>query len=239
MSTIDLSSILLFSRLSKEQLTHLESVSVIRSYGRGSMIFHEGDAANGLYIVTDGMVKIYRQNAEGREAVLHVLRTGHMFAEVPVFQGGNFPASAQAVEESTVLILPRDKFLQALREDPALALRMLAAFSQRMKELVDRVEGLAIMEASQRLASYLLYLAEQADDAVGGTEAQTGIAAQPTVELDISRSLLAGMLGSARETLSRVLTRLDEAGAIKLDGRNVRILDEAYLKALAKGLEKL
>lgn len=216
----------LFSGLSAQQLEGVASLVVERKVDRGQMVFVEGTPAEGFYVVAEGRVKVFKSAPDGREAIMHVLGPGDTFGEVAVFQGGTFPAHAMAVEASRVLFLPRAGLVERIRRDPALAFNMLAALSRKLREFTHKIEALTLQETPQRLAAYLLHASDLRDGA-------------DTFRLDMAKGLLAGMLGTARETLSRCLSKLVERGAVTVDGRDVTILDRDFLEALAEGDETL
>lgn len=221
-----LSGLPLFEGLAAEQLAGLVRVVTVRSADKGQMIFSEGTQADGFYIVAEGRIKVFRSSPDGREAVLHVLGPGEPFGEVAVFQGGTFPAHAMAVTPSRILFLPRRALVERIANDPAFALNMLAALSRKLRQFTHKVEALTLQETPQRLAAYLLHASELADGA-------------NTFRLDVTKGLLAGLLGTARETLSRCLSKLVERGVVSMDGRDVTILDRAALEAMSEGSEQL
>lgn len=216
----------LFAGLTDEQLTGLASVIVDKPYEKGEVIFVEGTPARGFYIVAQGRVKIFKSAPDGREAVLHVFGPGEPFGEVAVFQGGTFPAHAMTVEKSRLLFLPRDALVARISSDPTLALNMMAALSGRLRQFAGKIESLTLKETPQRLAAYLITASELKDGA-------------DSFSLDIAKGLLAGMLGTARETLSRALGRMVEEGMVAVEGRQITILDRTSLEALAAGVETL
>ena len=217
----------LFSSLTDGQRKSLAARSLAASCPKGKILFMEGEEAAGLYILLEGKVKIFRAAPDGREAVLHIFGPGEPFGEVAVFQGGRFPASAECVEAGTSLFVPRKALLEGIRNDPALALNMLGALSLRLRAFAAKVETLTLMETPQRLAAYLLLTSDEQGTGDDG------------FQLDISKALLAGLLGTARETLSRCLARMVEQGAISVSGRTVRILDRAFLERLVQGANNL
>ena len=216
----------LFASLERRHREALAPHCQILAFTKDSLIFMAGDEARGVYVVLDGRVKVFRLSPDGKEAVLHLFGGGEMFGEAAVFEGGAFPANAQAVEGVRTLFLSRSGLVQAISADPSLALALLAAFARRLRGFVHKVEALTLMETPQRLAAFLLL-----------ESGERGGAA--SFRLDISKGLLAAMLGTARETLSRCLSRFAEQGLIALDGRAVRILDRAGLEKLAEGGEPL
>lgn len=216
----------LFNGLTQSQLEALASIIVDKPYEKGEMIFFEGTAAKGFYVIAQGRVKIYKSAPDGREAILHVFGPGEPFGEVAVFQGGTYPAHAVTVEKSRLLFLPREGLVSRISSDPALSLNMLAALSSRLRQFANKIEALTLKETPQRLAAYLVTASELKDGA-------------DTFTLDIAKGLLAGMLGTARETLSRALTKMAEEGMVRVEGRQITILDRDALEALASGLESL
>lgn len=216
----------LFAGLTGKQLDALASACVIRPAERGRMFFLEGEEAQGLFVLISGKVKIFRAGPDGREAVLHVFGPGEPFGEVAVFEGRNFPASAQCVEAGAALFLTRRGLVDAIAADPGLAMNLLATLSRRLRGFAAKVEALTLMETPQRLAAYLLHAGGEHDDA-------------DELRLDLGKGLLAGVLGTARETLSRSLSRMVDQGIIEMNGRQVRLLDKEALRRMAEGTENL
>ena len=216
----------LFAMLERRHQEALAPHCQVRTFPKDSQIFMAGDTATGVYVVLQGRVKIYRLSPDGKEAVLHLFGEGEMFGEAAVFEGGSFPANSQALSPVRTLFLSRDGLIQCITADPTLALALLAVFSRRLRSFVHKVETLTLMETPQRLAAFLLL---QSDEQGGAL----------SFKLNVSKGLLAAMLGTARETLSRCLSRFAEQGLIALDGREVRILDRPGLENLAGGGEGL
>lgn len=211
----------LFNGLAKEELGQIDRIAVARRYKRGETIFLEGDHGDGFYIVADGKVKIFKVSPEGKEQILHIYGPGNPFGEVPVFSGKRFPANAVAIEKSELLFFPRHAFLSLVSENPNLSLNLLAVLSMRLREFTVQIENLSLKEVPGRLASYLLYLAQ---------EQQTG----PEVDLDISKGQLASLLGTIPETLSRIFSKMTAEGLIDVTGRRIRLVDRKGLVELAE-----
>jgi len=215
-----ISSTPLFKGLKEDHLTQLLSVAESRGYKKGELIFSEGDPADGFYIVETGKIKVYKLSFEGKEHILHIYGPGKPFGEVPVFSGENFPAFSQAVASSSCLFFPRKAIVQLISDNPALALNMLAVLSARLREFTVMVENLALKEVPARIASYFLMLTrEQENPAV--------------ITLPVSKAQLAGLLGTAPETLSRILGKMANDNLIRLNNKEIRILDFDGLEALA------
>jgi len=207
----------LFSGVTDEQLTELAEICQVREFRRGGMIFMEGDAADGFYMVLDGQVKIYKISLEGREQILHIFGPGEPFGEVAVFQNRPFPASAAALIKTRLLYFPGPEFIRLVQANPSIALNMLAMFSMRLRRFATQIEHLSLKEVPGRLASHLLYLSEEQ----GGTD---------RVLLDIPKGQLASLLGTSPETLSRIFSRMGEEGIIEVRGKEISLLDRERLE---------
>jgi CRP/FNR family transcriptional regulator, dissimilatory nitrate respiration regulator len=210
----------LFNGLSEEQLNDVAAIAVERRYDKGQTIFMEGDDGDGFYIVAEGQVKIFKVSIEGKEQILHIYGPGHPFGEVPVFSGQRFPANALALLPSRLLFFPRPAFVDLITSHPFLSMNMLAMLSMRLREFTIQIENLSLKEVPGRLASYLLYLAEEQN--------QSG-----KVTLPISKGQLASLLGTIPETLSRIFTKMSQQGIITVNGSEIVLSDPAGLEALS------
>ena len=135
-----ISSIPLFRGLSEDQLNQVRQIAVDKFYGKGGLIFSEGDEGNGFYVVADGKVKIYKVSMEGKEQIFHIYGPGNPFGEVPVFSGQKFPATAQAILKSHLLFFPKNAFVNLISQNPSLCLNMLAVLSMRLREFTVHLE---------------------------------------------------------------------------------------------------
>jgi len=220
-----LATIPLFNGLTERQLAELALIVSDQHYKRGTTIFAEGDRGVGFFILVEGQVKIYKMSMDGKEQTLHIFGPGEPFAEAAVFTGKSYPAYADTLQDSRVLFIPRDSFVSLIENNPALAMNMLGALSQRLKKFAGMIEALSLKEVPGRLASHLLLLSGQQ----GGDE----------FALNIGKAQLASILGTIPETLSRIFKKLSEAGYIEVQGARIRIVDREGLEALASGEEKL
>jgi len=215
----------LFSGLPEKQLDELAKIVVTQRHKKGKNLFSEGSKAAGFYVIVSGKVKIYKLSLEGKEQILHIFGPGDFFGEVPVFAGGNYPASAETLDHTELMFFPRDAFMDLVRKEPSLAVNMLAVLSLRLRQFTHLIEDLSLKEVPGRLAAYLLYLSDQENGS-------------PSVSLDITKGQLAGLLGTIPETFSRILGKLSQMEIIRVEGRKIDLLDPEALKNLAQG-EKL
>jgi CRP/FNR family transcriptional regulator len=216
----------LFSGLSRGQLAQFQDIALEKSFGRGELIFSDGDDGNGFYVVIDGTVKIFKVSPDGKEHILHIFASGQTFGEVPVFAGEHFPANAEAIQDTRVLFFPRGAFVSLLEKNPALSLKLLADLSLKLRQFTVQIENLSLKEIPARLATYLLYLSLEQG---GGDQ----------VVLRISKGQLASLLGTIPETLSRIFAKLSSQHLIRVQGRKIALLDTEGLKELAESGKRL
>jgi CRP/FNR family transcriptional regulator len=211
----------LFRGLSDEMKEELASLAVVRERSAGIEIFRSGENATGFYMVVEGRVKVFKTSSSGKELILHVFGPGEIFGEVPVFQGGTFPACAATLCTSRLAFWSRAGLKKAVAQDPELALAMLALLAGRLRGFVDKLEAVSLKEVPARLAGHLLLLRDshQSDE----------------FRLDLTKGQVAAYLGTIQETLSRVFRKLAEEGYIELLGSKVRVLDAPGLERLSSG----
>lgn len=220
----------LFANFGEEALTRLCARSITRTYGPGHVLFTTGEPCRGLYVVESGRVRIYRTSPSGREQVLHTEGPGRPVAELPLFDGGPYPASAVAEEESRLIFVPRAEFEALYRGNPDVAQAIIHELGKRLRHLVHVTETLAFRDVAARLALFLAeYAAQHGRPTREGTE----------IILDRTREELSFELGTARESVSRALKQLREKGLIAPLGRNrIVIPDVKRLRTLARPGER-
>jgi CRP/FNR family transcriptional regulator len=231
---VDTSSVLrqlpLFASFGDDALARLASRSIARTYGPGHVLFTTGEPCRGLYVVESGRVRIYRTSPAGREQVLHSEGPGRPVAELPLFDGGPYPASAVTEEESRLIFVPRDEFQALYRGNPDVADAVVRELGKRLRHLVHVTETLAFRDVAARLAFFLAEFAQQ-----HGRPTRGGV----EIVLDRTREELSFELGTARESVSRALKQLREKGLIAPIGRSrILIPDVAKLRTLARPGER-
>jgi len=211
----------LFKGLPDRQIEELSRIAIRYSFLKDRIIFSEGDEADGFYVLISGRVKIYKLSKEGKEQILHIIEAQEPFGEVPAFAGKIFPAHAEAIEDSITLFFPRDAIVQLIKNDPSLALNMLALLSLRLRQFTVLVEDLSLKEVPQRLAAYILLIGEREKT--------------DEIELNINKKQLASLLGTIPETMSRILGKMVAKGLIDVQGRRIKLIDKKALEELAYG----
>lgn len=188
-------------------------------------MFSEGETCKGLNIISRGRVRIFKTSVNGREQVLAVEQPGGSVAELPVFDGGPYPASAIAVEDTEIAFISRRDFQAYCLEHPEVSLKVLAVVGARLRRLVGIIEELSFTTIRQRLVSTLVRLARsEGKTTVRGVE----------ILLPASHQELANQLGTVRELISRNLTRLQAEGLLEVDARQIVVKD---LKGLTSILD--
>lgn len=217
----------IFGELDDAAIGRLAERCVARTVSTGHVLFTAGEACRGLYLVAAGRVRIYRVSPEGREQVLHIEGPGRPVAELPLFDGGPYPASAVTMEESRLVFLPRADFEQLYRGHPDIAQAIIRGLGKRLRHLVHVAETLAFRDVAARLA---LLLADYGESA--GTRTAEGV----VLTLGRTQEELALEIGTARESVSRAMKQLRRQGLIvSLGGRRLRIPDLGRLRAAARG----
>src|SRR5690242_8400955 len=217
----------IFSELDDVALQRLAERCVPRTVGAGHLLFATGEACRGLYIIERGRVRIFRVSPDGREQVLHVEGAGRPVAELPLFDGGPYPASAITMENTTLVFLPRSDFEYLYRTHPDIAQAVIRGLGKRLRHLVHVAETLAFRDVAARLAMLLADYAERSE-----SRSDAGV----ELQLDRTQEELALEIGTARESVSRAMKQLRRKGLLEsLGGGRLRIPSVARLRAMARG----
>jgi len=211
----------LFNDLSEAELAIIGERVTVRRYDAGMVIFTEGDRCQELLIVQEGSVKMLKTAPTGRQQLISIERAGNPLSEVPVFDGGSYPATAQTMDSVTLLRLDADHFQRICRQHPEVALKVIKVLGHRLRRLGKLVEDLSFATVRDRLIAHLIRLAEET-----GQSTPQGI----EFELIENNEELATRLGTVRELISRNLGRLHGEGWIEMRRRSVTVADVTVLK---------
>ncbi len=218
----------IFSGLSDAEFSFLTARVLERRFSAGELIFSEGEACAGLFVVQSGNVRIFKSSASGREQVLSIDGAGSSIAELPVFDGGSYPASAEALSDTTLLFVSKQDFQSMCLQHPQVALKVLRIVGGRLRRLVGIIEELSFTTVRSRLAALLVRLAKSEVK-----KSKDG----HTITLPAHNQELAAQIGTVRELVSRNLSRFQSEGLIKMDGREIIIPDLRKLEALLDSSE--
>ena len=209
----------LFSGISEDDTRLLASVFKLKSCPKGEILFEEGATADGFYLVISGKVKVYKLSPEGKERILHVIQPGNSFADAAIFGDGCYPAFAETLVESKLLFFPKKEFLDLLHAHSQLAINMIAGLSRFLRNFATQIEDLTFRDVPARLARYLVFLAGNS---------------RSSVVLPLAKAQLASNLGTTSETLSRTFRKLTDENLIRVQGKNIDLLDIDQLFDLAE-----
>lgn len=209
----------LFASFSEAELGQLVEHIRLQRIVTERVLFQHGDPADRFFLVVSGQIKLFRTTPEGQEKVMELMGPGRSFAEAIMFmEQQRYPVSAQALQDTQLLAVPNQQYLELLRSNPEACFRLLGNLSMRLHQRLNEIEGLTLRNAATRVARYLLKrLPAGADDGA-------------TLYLDAPKQIIASQLGMKPETFSRVLGALVEQGAITVKGRQV-IVDNLTLLA--------
>lgn len=213
-----LRSVPYFARLNDTELREVARLVQAVNLDRGEMLLQGGEPCPGLFFVISGSLKVFQVSPEGREQVLMVAGSGQTFNDVPVFDGGPNPASVEALEPSSVGLVPKAQVEQLVRRYPEVARGMLQVFASRLRLLVSLVTSLSLLSVEGRVGQVLL------------TYANT--LSQP--RLKVSQQDLAAMVGTTREVVARSLRALEEAGAIRRLQSEIEVVNRKLLAEMVE-----
>lgn len=213
----------MFAALPPANLAAVAEGCSIKTLQKGEILFREGEKADGFFVLQSGRISISRLTPDGREQILWVFSPPDSFAEVVLASAERYPANAIALEASQVIRVGKNHFRDLIRQDPELALHMLASMSMHLRQLMHSLHTLKGLQVESRLAAWLL-------------ENSPGVGPVSLV-LPVSKKVLAGQLGVTSETLSRTFARFRQDGIIRVEGTTLHLLDRGALEARASGQE--
>jgi len=210
----------LFARLTDDQLDKLCQCSKIIDLKEGEILFNRGDPVYNFYFVHKGLIKLYRQSADGQEKIFELEGAGRIFAEALMFhEQTQYPVSAAAMKKSQVVAIKTKKFLNIIKSSNDTCLLIMGDLSRRLHELINEIEHLSLHTGRNRVATYLL---DQA------------ITKGNNFKLDIPKNAIASMLSLQPETFSRLLKELCKQDIIKVRDCYIDVLDTRLLRQKAK-----
>ncbi len=214
-----------FKSLPAEAIQEINKLFHDRSYSAGQTIYFEGDAAQNLYLVAMGRVKLIRSTTAGHEVWLDVLHGGEYFGSLAALGVQTYTETAIAHTDGCILQSSSQEFETILKQHPEVTLKMLSAVGQRLQQSQEVIKQLSSYTVEQRVASALCRLAGKL-----GEEREAGI----LIQLPFSRQDLAAMAGTTTETVSRVMSRFAQAGLVETGRKWVAVADRKRLAALLK-----
>lgn len=216
----------LFASLPDGMLAGIAARAVPRTLRRGAPLFRRGEPCRGLHVVIRGRIEVYAASPDGREQILHRIGARQAVTELPLFDGGTYPASARAVTETSVLFIPTQIVDELCRAHPELLRAVVADLGRSVRRLTRLVEKLSLKDVRARVATLLL---EQA-------AAHEALRDGAVFRLDSTQEAMAHALASTRESVARALAELRREGIVVQRGARIRIVRLEELLAVAEGV---
>ncbi len=210
----------LFATLAPREVAALAARAVEKRYAPGEVLFYEGEPSSGIFLLGQGSVKIFKTSATGREVMLAIETAPSSVAEVPIFDGGPYPATVSALSEVLAFLVYTQDFQRVCREHPEVALKVLSVVGKRLRHMLRLIERVTFGSVRQRVAAALLEFGQQA----GGDR----------FALPVTHEELAARLGTVREVVSRNLSRFQAEGLLRVERRQLVLLDRAGLEREAQ-----
>jgi len=213
-----LNTIPYFIGLTESEINEITQHSRLYRFVAGEILFFEGDACRGLWVIERGAVKIYKMGSDGGEYIVHLSGDGDSFNDIAALDGGITPANAAVLSpELTVWLIPCAVIQAILTQNPQVALNAIRLLTRRVRTLVHQMEDLAMHSVGVRLARFLIHQAESASSNPVG----------------ITRTTIAAHLNTTPQTISVILRELEASGAITFNRQHIQIINEGVLRRIA------
>ncbi len=216
-----LQQIPLFSSLNGSELEAIDRVSITKIFPKEKIILLEDEEGDTLFIIINGKVKVTTYSESGKEVIFSILNAGDFFGEMSLLDGKPRSATVVSMEDAQIQLIRRTEFYRLLENHPRIALRLLEELASRLRKADERIESLAILDVTGRIAGILLQFAE--DRGIINNN-EVIIKSRPT------HQELANMVGTTRETVTRVLKQLEDKSYIMMAGKDVTILNVEQFK---------
>ncbi len=219
MKTDQLRRVPLFATLTDEEFRSLEHVFILRSYRRNQVIFMEEETGTYMYLVLTGKVKVAKSSGAGKETILAIHKTGDFFGEMSLLDGKTSPATVSAMEDSKIISVSGSDFHKYLMHNEKILLQIINVLCSRLRQ-VWQTQSLSSSSAESKIRMGIYQLAKRhgIQDAHG-----------TIIDLKITHQELADMVGTSRETVTRVIARLREEGILEVDQRRMTLIDPKAL----------
>jgi CRP-like cAMP-binding protein len=227
---LDLTALLqrlpMFNGMSAEEIADIAQGARQVSASRGDLLFHRGDPCVGLHLLVSGQVKLFVTAPNGNEKVVELVSPGQTFGEALMFMDKAYVVTGQALMDSLLIHVAKAPIFAALEKNPLLCRKMIAGLSSRLHKLVADVESYSLLSGRDRIIGYLLR------DLVDSEEPEEAFAGKTiTVTLPTNKGIIASRLNLTQEHFSRILHELVESQLIRVEGRQIHILDLNKLRS--------
>lgn len=215
-----LKQFLIFSGLNGEEFSQIEQIAIKRKYQPRVFVFMEGEEREAVFFVKSGLVKTYKIDEEGNEQVISLLQSGDMFPHVGFFDRSPYPATAEAVQETELIVIRIDDFNELLMKYPEMTMKVMQIMGKKILDLQERIQGFISKDVQHRLTHALKKLADEHRVKKG-----EGI----YINLRITNQDFANMVGTSRETINRTLNEMKKKKLLSSDRSGIMIHDQEWL----------
>ncbi|ADR18410.1 Crp/Fnr family transcriptional regulator [Calditerrivibrio nitroreducens] len=195
--------------MDEELCSMMESVTSVVTKKKGEIFFIEGEYGTNVFFLISGLIKLYKTNDEGKEAIIHFVKSGEIFAEILFFLQNRYPVTSVALEDCIALAIDSKKIEELISKKPKFAMKLIGALSKRIKYLINMLENLTLSDLSTRFLNYLKTLSEQKKS--------------DEIILPVKKGDLAILLGATPEAFSRMLKKLKDDGIIGVEGKKITL----------------
>jgi CRP/FNR family transcriptional regulator len=206
----------IFSELNEFQLSALSELVIVRKYKKKQIIFVEDEPGEAIHIVMDGKVKLTKSSPDGREIILSIRQSGEIFAEVVLFDGGSYPATAEAIEDAKIGLLRNNDVEQLITNNSTISISIIKTLSKRLRISQQKVHDLALKDTQGSMVSTLKRLAKE-----HGVPSENGI----MIDLNLTHQELANFIGTSRESANRLISDLKKDNIVSVDKGKITIID--------------
>jgi CRP/FNR family transcriptional regulator, cyclic AMP receptor protein len=216
-----LSQFSLFRDLDESEISKIVDIAIARELKKNNHVFLQGDPITNVYFISEGKVKIYKSDSSGREQIVNIVKSGDMFPHVGFFRKGEYPAYAEIIENSKLVVVPIDQFEKVLIDNPHLCIKVFNVLAEKIIDLQDRLEEQILNNTYEQIIKLLVRLSEK-----HGFDLEDG---KVLLKSEFTNKDLANMIGTTRETVSRTLTKMKKEGLIEVNESGDMVLDPEVL----------
>lgn len=222
MSTIEnFSQIPPFSDLNQDEFDHVQAITMKRAYQKKEFVFMEGEQKEAVFFIQSGAVKTFKVDKNGNEQIINLLHDGEMFPHIGFFDESPYPATAEVIQDTELLVIPIRDFEELMLKHPQIAVKMLKIMSEKISTLTERIQTFISQDVHYRVVFTLIRLALES-----GKQKSNKI----FITIPITNQDFANMIGSSRETVNRILNQLKKENLIDFDRNGIQINDINQLK---------
>lgn len=215
----------IFSSMPDNVILWLNGHVAWKELRKGEYLFHEGEVADHVFVIVRGRVKIVKEFPNGKNAIIGMFSVGAAVAEVAAVDGLPYPASAITLENSTIGVVPSDIFLETLRREPDVAIKLISGLGSKLRKLTDNLGSISTQKVEKRLARFLTKLSRDI-----GVKNDEGL----LLTLPMTRRDLAEIIGTSFEVVERALKKMRENSVISVEGKKILIIDFEGLSAMSE-----